>query len=45
MEGTCNGEHGIGLGKRAALAAEVGPDAILLMVRSYTLLIVENVRS
>jgi D-lactate dehydrogenase (cytochrome) len=31
LGGTCSGEHGIGLGKRHALAAEVGPDAIDVM--------------
>ena len=28
LGGTCSGEHGIGIGKRHALAAEVGPDTI-----------------
>ncbi|MFL5778718.1 MAG: FAD-binding oxidoreductase [Chloroflexota bacterium] len=31
LGGTCSGEHGIGLGKRSALAAEVGPVGIELM--------------
>jgi len=32
MEGTCTGKPGIGLGKEAALAQEVGADTILVMV-------------
>lgn len=35
MEGTCTGEHGVGLGKRGALAAEVGADTMLMMVRLH----------
>jgi len=31
MGGTCTGEHGIGMGKREALAREVGEPAIALM--------------
>jgi D-lactate dehydrogenase (cytochrome) len=31
MEGTCTGEHGIGLGKQASLRAELGDDAIDVM--------------
>ncbi|XP_016375187.1 probable D-lactate dehydrogenase, mitochondrial [Sinocyclocheilus rhinocerous] len=31
MDGTCTGEHGIGLGKRALLREEVGPLAIEVM--------------
>ncbi|KAI2648465.1 putative D-lactate dehydrogenase, mitochondrial [Labeo rohita] len=31
MDGTCTGEHGIGLGKRALLKEEVGPLAIEVM--------------
>ena len=31
MEGTCTGEHGIGLGKQESLRAELGEDAIALM--------------
>jgi len=31
MEGTCTGEHGIGMGKQASLQAELGDDAIALM--------------
>ncbi|XP_052453776.1 probable D-lactate dehydrogenase, mitochondrial isoform X2 [Carassius gibelio] len=31
MDGTCTGEHGIGLGKRALLREEVGPLAIAVM--------------
>lgn len=35
MEGTCTGEHGVGFGKKEALAAEVGEDAIALMVGAF----------
>lgn len=31
LGGTCSGEHGIGIGKRHALATEVGPDTIAAM--------------
>ena len=31
MEGTCTGEHGIGLGKQASLRAEMGDDVVGLM--------------
>lgn len=31
MEGTCTGEHGIGIGKKGHLVDELGPDAIALM--------------
>ncbi|KAI9793588.1 MAG: hypothetical protein M1833_000733 [Piccolia ochrophora] len=31
MEGTCTGEHGVGLGKKAYLLKELGPDTIEVM--------------
>lgn len=31
MEGTCTGEHGVGLGKRPYLEMELGPEAVALM--------------
>lgn len=31
MEGTCTGEHGIGLGKQASLQSELGDDVIAVM--------------
>jgi D-lactate dehydrogenase (cytochrome) len=31
MEGTCTGEHGIGLGKKGSLMKELGPDTIGVM--------------
>lgn len=31
MDGTCTGEHGVGLGKRALLCEEVGHTAINVM--------------
>lgn len=31
MDGTCTGEHGVGLGKRSLLCEEVGPSAIRVM--------------
>jgi len=30
-DGTCTGEHGVGLGKRDYLTAELGPEAVELM--------------
>lgn len=32
MEGTCTGEHGIGLGKKKSLAKELGTDTINVML-------------
>ena len=31
MEGTCTGEHGIGIGKKASLQKELGPTTIGVM--------------
>jgi D-lactate dehydrogenase (cytochrome) len=31
MDGTCTGEHGIGLGKKTSLMKELGPDTIGVM--------------
>lgn len=31
MEGTCTGEHGIGIGKKASLVAELGEDTVEFM--------------
>jgi D-lactate dehydrogenase (cytochrome) len=31
MDGTCTGEHGVGLGKRDYLAREHGEDALAVM--------------
>lgn len=31
MEGTCTGEHGVGLGKRTLLCEEVGPETVRIM--------------
>ncbi|KAK2781782.1 hypothetical protein FQN53_000310 [Emmonsiellopsis sp. PD_33] len=31
MEGSCTGEHGVGLGKKQSLLKEVGPDTIDVM--------------
>jgi len=31
MEGTCTGDHGVGLGKKESLMLEVGPDTIGVM--------------
>lgn len=31
MDGTCTGEHGVGLGKRALLCEEVGQTAMQVM--------------
>lgn len=31
MEGTCTGEHGIGIGKKESLRKELGPIAIEVM--------------
>lgn len=39
MEGTCTGEHGVGFGKKEALATEVGGDTITVMVGCSHLLI------
>ncbi|XP_075931414.1 putative D-lactate dehydrogenase, mitochondrial isoform X1 [Anarhichas minor] len=33
MDGTCTGEHGVGLGKRALLCEEMGPVAVQVMQR------------
>lgn len=33
LDGTCTGEHGVGLGKRALLCEEVGPEAVKVMQR------------
>ncbi len=42
MEGTCTGEHGIGLGKQASLRAELGDDVIDIMRDIKRLLDPEN---
>lgn len=31
MEGTCTGEHGVGLGKKEYLVKELGPDTLQVM--------------
>jgi FAD/FMN-containing dehydrogenase len=31
LDGTCTGEHGIGLGKRALMEEEIGPAGIAVM--------------
>jgi D-lactate dehydrogenase (cytochrome) len=31
MEGTCTGEHGVGLGKKESLRKELGPHAMAVM--------------
>ena len=31
MDGTCTGEHGVGLGKRALLREEMGPSTMAVM--------------
>lgn len=33
LEGTCTGEHGVGIGKKLYLEEEIGPDAVNLMRR------------
>lgn len=38
MEGTCTGEHGIGLGKKDSLMKELGVDTIDVMKRIKTAL-------
>jgi len=38
MEGTCTGEHGIGLGKRQYLVSEHGAEAVELMRQIKTAL-------
>ncbi|KAL8618061.1 hypothetical protein ACOMHN_044631 [Nucella lapillus] len=31
LNGTCTGEHGVGIGKRELLVREVGPEALAVM--------------
>ncbi|XP_075995789.1 putative D-lactate dehydrogenase, mitochondrial [Genypterus blacodes] len=42
MDGTCTGEHGVGLGKRALLREEMGPAAVQLMQMLKTTLDPKN---
>ena len=45
MDGTCTGEHGVGLGKKSALVSEVGGDTIMVMVSTICILIVTTTSS
>ena len=35
MDGTCTGEHGVGIGKKAALLSEIGEDTVTVMVSKF----------
>lgn len=43
MEGTCTGEHGVGVGKKKYLAAENGPGALAVMRQIKTVLDSRNI--